>query len=432
MPATTTDLDWRDIPVFIVNRNRLQAMRALVAWLLAAGTRRIVILDNASDYAPLLAWYQALPAGVNVLLLTENIGPYVLWQQGVHKVLDTPYVLTDSDIVPASFCPADLIGALAEQLRRHPDARKVGPALRIDDLPDHYGEADTVRKWESQFWERPVAPGVFAAPIDTTFALYPPRAEFSNEPCNLRLGHPYIVEHTPWYVNEAALSDEERHYREHTSATFSNWSVARKDSWVKKSARVAAFDRRARVLHLDGGREYIPGWINANTAPGRHDVAFDPASARTGRLPLDEDSLDGIHLSHVLEGVRDAQPLFDELWRVARPGATLHLRVAHGARADAASGPDWQRAWYEGSFAHLAHPLAGNVGTADWHTRALHLVEDEAGRPLEVVATLEAIKPARPRAGVHPAPAITGRRTRDERIAPAFAPALRATLEVAA
>jgi hypothetical protein len=152
MPA----MDWRDIPVFIVNRNRHEAMRRLIDWLREAGTRRIVILDNASSYPPLLQYYQQLPAGVNVLRLEQNHGPYVLWQQGVHKVLDTPYVLTDSDIVPADCCPRDLIGRLHETLRRYPDASKVGPALRIDDLPDGYAEADTVRKWESQFWDGPV------------------------------------------------------------------------------------------------------------------------------------------------------------------------------------------------------------------------------------------------------------------------------------
>lgn len=416
MPAATADLDWRDIPVFIVNRNRLGALQALVDWLRAAGTRRIVILDNASDYAPLLAWYRALPAGVHVQLLTGNHGPYVFWEQGVHRVIETPYVLTDSDIVPPDFCPPDLIGALLAVLQRHPDAKKVGPALRIDNLPEHYGEADTVRKWESQFWERPVAPGLFAAPIDTTFALYLPRTEFSNEPCNLRLGHPYIVEHTPWYADDAALSDEERHYREHTSPVFSNWSVAKKDSWVKKSARVAAFDRRPQVLHLDGGRDRVPGWINANTAPGRHDIAFDPAAARTRRLPLQDDTVDGIHLSHVLEGVRDAQPLFDELWRVARPGARLFVRAAHGARSE---GVD-VRAWHEGSFAHLARPVAGSTGASDWQLDAVSLLTADDGRPREVVAELTAVKPARPRGTLHPAPQPPLRTTTDARIEPAF------------
>ena len=407
-------LDWRDIPVFIVNRNRLQALQRLVAWLRTAGTRRIVILDNASNYPSLLQWYQALPSGVNALLLPDNHGPHVLWQQGVHRVLDTPFVLTDSDVVPASFCPADLISQLLAQLQRYPDAKKVGPALRIDNLPEHYAEVDVVRKWESQFWEHPVAPGVFAAPIDTTFALYPPRAEFSNEACNLRLGAPYIIEHTPWYVDESALDDEERHYRTHTSTVHSNWSVPHKDSWVKKSARVAAFESRPAVLHVDGGRERIVGWCNAS------ELGFNPAQARAARLPLADDSVDGIHLSHVLEDVRDAQPLFDELWRTARPGAKLVVRVAHGecARNDPAA-----RAWYEGSFAHLAAPVAGHCGRGDWQLQALRLVEDAAGDPQQVIAVLQAVKPARPHAGLHPAPQAPVQRTRDARFDPAFSAA---------
>jgi len=420
MPTATLELDWRDVPVFIVNRNRFDALRRLVQWLRSAGTRRVVILDNASNYAPLLDWYRALPDGVNALLLPENHGPYVLWQQGVHRVLDTPFVLTDSDIVPAEFCPADLIGALLERLRRYPDAKKVGPALRIDNLPDHYAEADIVRKWESQFWEHPVAPGVFAAPIDTTFALYPARAEFSNEACNLRLGHPYIIEHTPWYVDEAAPGDEELHYRAHTSTVHSNWSVPQKESWVKRSERVAGFERRPRVLHLDGGREYIFGWLNANTAPSRHELVFDAAQAGAQPLALPDDSVDGVHLGEVLERVRDAQPLFDELWRVAKPAAKLFVRVPHGSRPGAADDPAWQRAWHEGSFAHLARPTAGSRGHGDWQLEAVGVLEDGHSSPRELVASLSAVKPARPRGHLHPAAQPPTQRLADDRIDPAF------------
>lgn len=434
-PRAGADLDWRDIPVFIVNRNRLAAMRRLIDWLLAAGTRRIVIMDNASDYAPLLAWYECLPEGVKLMRLPDNHGPYVLWQQGVHQVLDTPYVLTDSDVVPAPGCPQDLIGRLLEVLQRHPDAKKVGPGLRIDNLPDSYAQADTVRKWESQFWEHPVSPGVFAAPIDTTFALYPARGEFSNEPCNLRLGAPWLTEHTPWYVDEAALSDEERHYREHTSASFSNWSVAKKESWVERSQRVAAFAQRARVLHIDGGREYIPGWINAGSGAGRFDIELDLQQVRARRLPLEDDSLDGIHLSHVLEGVRDAQALFEELHRVARPDAKLFVRVAHAARDDAWQDDGQQRVWSEGSFAHFAQPVQPPSAAyrGDWEVQALKLVgapgaaasvaEVLAGRNQvrEMIVELRAVKPARAAQGLHPAPQRTPVLLGDDRVDPGFA-----------
>lgn len=430
--AHADGIDWRDIPVFIVNRNRLEALRRLVGWLLTAGTRRVVIMDNASDYPPLLAWYEQLPEGAKLMRLERNHGPYVLWQQGVHQVLDTPYVLTDSDVVPAAGCPQDLVGRLLELLQRHPDAKKVGPGLRIDNLPDSYAEADTVRKWESQFWEHPVAPGVFAAPIDTTFALYPARGEFSNDACNLRLGAPYLTEHTPWYVDEAALSAEERHYREHTSATFSNWSVAKKDSWVKKSERVAAFEQRARVLHLDGGREYIPGWINAGSGAGRFDMSFDLQHARGQRLALDDGVLDGIHLSHVLEGVRDAQALFEELYRAARPDAKLFVRVAHGARDDAWRDDAQQRVWTEGSFAHLAQPVQPEASAyrGDWSVESIRLVAATRASVDELLATrnavhemvveLRAVKPARARRALHPAPQVQPTVLTDARIDPRF------------
>jgi hypothetical protein len=434
LASASTGIDWRDVPVFIVNRNRLAALRQLVDWLCAAGTRRVIIMDNASDYPPLLDYYGQLPAGVKVMRLPENHGPYVLWQQGVHKVLDTPYVVTDSDVVPAGFCPQDLIGALLAQLQRHPDARKVGAALRIDNLPDSYGEADTVRKWESQFWEHPVAPGVFAAPVDTTFAIYPAHGEFSNDSGNLRLGHPYIAEHTPWYVDEAALSTEERYYRDHTSAAFSNWSVAKKDSWVRKSERVAGFAQRACVLHMDGGREYIPGWINAgvgagdacgvggaDAAAGHFDIAFDASQAREQHLPLADNTLDGIHLSHVLEGVRDAQALFEELYRVAKPNAKLFIRVAHGARDGAWQDPAQQRAWHEGSFAFFAQPalqgLAGGYG-GDWQVETIRLIDDTTTP--ELIVTLSAVKPARARGGPRLVNLVKPLIVTDARIDPAF------------
>jgi SAM-dependent methyltransferase len=189
---------------------------------------------------------------------------------------------------------------------------------------------------------------------------------------------------------------------------------------VKKSARVAAFDARPRVLHIDGGREYLYGWINANMATGRHELAFDAARAGAHALALPDASVDGIHLSHVLERVRDAQPLFDELWRVAKPGAKLFVRVPHGARPDAVEDPASQRAWHEGSFAHFGRTAAGCCGCGDWQLEATGLLADERGTPRELVVSLNAIKPARPRGDLHPAPLPPLQHLVDHRVDPAF------------
>jgi len=408
-------MDWRDIPVFIVNRNRLDAMRALVDWLRAAGTRRIVIMDNRSDYPPLLKYYEALPEGVRVMLMDENHGPFVLWQQGVHKVLDTPYIVTDSDLVPADFCPDDLVPALLQTLQRFPDAGKVGPGLRIDNLPDAYREVDTVRKWESQFWEQPLGEGCYAAPIDTTFALYPPRAEFTRDARNVRLGYPYVLEHTPWYVDDAAMSDEETYYRANTSPVFSHWSVDRQDDRVAKSERVAAYEQRAKVLHLGGGHEHVYGWINADADGRLLDLRFDPARCTPGSLALPDDSLDGIYMEASFTWVDDPHALLDELYRVARPAARLVLRLPH-AHADAAfENPRARKAYVETSFAHFAQapsPRHPSAARSDWQVRSVELsVSDElAALPPEqayaqardgrnrvrsMLVTLEAVKPAR-------------------------------------
>jgi SAM-dependent methyltransferase len=425
---------WRNVPVFIVNRNRFEPLSRLVDWLVNAGMRRIVVLDNDSDFAPLLEYYDRLPETVKVLRLGENHGPYVLWQQGVHHVLDTPYVVTDSDVVPAPGCPMDLVGALLDCLRRYPDAKKVGAALRIDNLPQHYVEVDTVRKWESQFWEHPIAPGIFAAPVDTTFAIYPAGGEFSNEPCNLRLGHPYVAEHTPWYADERDLTEEERYYRDHTSATFSNWSVGKKDSWVRRSQRVAEFERRPRVLHLDAGRQYVPGWINAGCGTGRFDVAFDASRSRQQPLALDDHSVDGIHLSHVLGRVRDAQALFEELYRVAKPNAKLVLRAAYGGRDDAWDDPLQEAVWNENSLARFAQPPhpAAAAYRGDWRVVEVRLVRDPSCNEIadgvhardiiaEMVVTMVAVKPARGRRGVRPIDTVQPVLVADARLDPAFA-----------
>ena len=47
-------LDHRQVPVIINSFNRLGSLRRLVGWLLRAGQQKIVIIDNASRYQPLL------------------------------------------------------------------------------------------------------------------------------------------------------------------------------------------------------------------------------------------------------------------------------------------------------------------------------------------------------------------------------------------
>lgn len=408
-------MEWQDIPVFIVNRNRLDAMRRLIGWLRTSGTRNIVILDNQSTYPPLLEYYGSLASHTHVLRIPENHGPYVFWQQGAHKDLGTPYIVTDSDLVPADFCPRDLIPAMLAALQRFPDAGKVGPGLQIDNLPESYREVDTVRRWEAQFWSRPVSDGCFAASIDTTFALYPTAAEFSLGERNIRLGYPYLMEHTPWYVDDAHLSAEDEYYRAHTSFQFSNWSVEKKDLFVAKTEQVNQFDHRPRVLHVGGGNEYIYGWINADAGGRLLDLPFDSSHCQFQSLPLDEKSIDGIYMGSSFTRITDVYALLNELYRVAKTDALFAIRLPHGSSDSAWDDPSTVRPYFETSFAHFSRAGRSNHPAhyhADWQLQRVQLsvsgelgdlVEREAlqrirrGRNLvrDMLVTLRAVKPFR-------------------------------------
>ena len=88
-------------------------------------------------------------------------------------------------------------------------------ALRINDLPDTYKHKTAVLNWEKQFWTREIEPGVYDAPLDTTFALYRPSASFTLRA--LRTGPPYVASHLPWYQDLDALPEDEQYYMEHAS-----------------------------------------------------------------------------------------------------------------------------------------------------------------------------------------------------------------------
>jgi hypothetical protein len=209
-------MDVRDIPVFIVNKNWLTPMRRLIDWLRMNGTERIVILDNGSTYPPLLNYYtDQLPAEVTMRPGDPDDWQYRFWNQKIYEEFDSPYVMTDPDVVPAEGCPADLILKMYYTLEANSTAGKVGPSLRIDNLPDAHPAKEEVIKGQSDLWKSPTGDGNFYAPIDTTFAIYGRRSPGADSSHGIRLGPPYLFEHVPWYI--WPLTDEVKFYIKHAN-----------------------------------------------------------------------------------------------------------------------------------------------------------------------------------------------------------------------
>lgn len=199
------------IPVYIINRNRLAAMRKLIAWLLDAGTERIVIVDNDSQYPPLVDYYKHdLEQGVTLVHAGRNAGPQIFWEREMQHWQDTPYVVTDSDLVPSACCPKDLIAKLDSILKQYVRKGKAGPNLRIDNLPDVVPFKHKIIQQCQGFWQHRLSHECFEAAIDTTFALYRAHSNWvdSSPASGIRMDFPYVMEHTPWYSWPLTEEDE--------------------------------------------------------------------------------------------------------------------------------------------------------------------------------------------------------------------------------
>lgn len=208
----------KEVPIIINNFNRLTTLRLLIEALHKRGYDNIYIIDNASTYPPLLEYYDQCP--YTVFRLTENLGFKALWKSHLDKKFCNDYfIYTDSDVVPADFCPADFVDYFLQELKKHPLARKIGFSLRIDNLPDCYDHKQEVIEKETIYYSRLEEEKLYRAPIDTTFALYRPRVGLSRSRYveAYRTAYPYQAEHLPWYTNSAQPSEEELYYIKHCS-----------------------------------------------------------------------------------------------------------------------------------------------------------------------------------------------------------------------
>jgi hypothetical protein len=215
-------LSVRRIPVIINNFNRLSYLRDLIEALESRGFTNIIILDNLSTYPPLLEFYKTCPH--KIIRLVANYGHLALWKSGIYNQYKWNYfVYTDPDLVPVEQCPPDFLAYFKTLLDKNYRLDKIGFGIKIDDLPDRFSLKERVVGYESKYWEKEVAPGVYDAPVDTTFALYKPFSTLkAGEIYTLRswrTGFPYLIKHLPWYVDSLQLSPEDRYYLDTCNAS---------------------------------------------------------------------------------------------------------------------------------------------------------------------------------------------------------------------
>ena len=226
----------RQYPIIVIVRDRLLHLQQLLAWLDDVGQRNIWLCDNASTYEPMVKFLASTRH--RVVRNTVNLGHRAPWLSGLVAELgaDTPFVVTDPDVVPCSTCPLDALDYFAETLRVHYDIDKVGFSLRLDDLPATNRHRAAILAWEQQFWVNEFKPGFYFSPIDTTFALYRPGLGHQNAR-SLRSAPPYEARHMPWYEDSSQPSDELVYYNAHADRLISNWNSDRIPANVRAKLR---------------------------------------------------------------------------------------------------------------------------------------------------------------------------------------------------
>ena len=219
------------IPVIIINYNQLENLRNLVDFLQERKVENIIIIDNKSDYPPLLQYYENIKLEVTIEFMQENYGHLVFFNNKhlQEKYGKGYYFLTDADILPNPNLPSNFIEIMIKKMDRYFDKiLKIGFALDLETIPDTYPLKEKVCNWENRFWSNQIEKDVYIADIDTTFALYKPKypLKFNVHPDHfykaIRLAGNFTCKHMGWYLDPKNLTEEQIHYMK-TSSTSNTW-----------------------------------------------------------------------------------------------------------------------------------------------------------------------------------------------------------------
>jgi len=228
----------KNIPIVILNKDRLDPLKSLVESLHKRSYTNIIIIDNESTYGPLLEWY----VSSKIKVFYNNI-PETLYDSGTFyrlafelkhpmfvDLVKDHYIYTDSDVVPIDNIPDDFIDDMIE-VRNQFDVHKVGLGLKIDDLPD-YEFSKTIIQLEKGYWVDTIEHEkyeLYRAGIDTTFAVYKPNSMPLINMHAIRMGGMHTARHIPWYYDMNNLPEDEYYYIQHLNPIRASYSRVVKD-----------------------------------------------------------------------------------------------------------------------------------------------------------------------------------------------------------
>ena len=167
-------------------------------------------------------------------------------------------------------------------------------------------------------------------------------------------------------------------------------------------------------LNLGCGANKIPGFLglDSSTDVGA-DIVFDLDSIKLGaKIPLNDNCVELVFASHLVEHLEVFFELFTELYRILTADGVVVIRGPHGASDDAWIDPTHRRPIFPQTLTYLQQPKYHSFDygfQADFQqTECLLIVPDAATRTVadqrfdrnfcrEFVTVMRVVKPKRPR-----------------------------------
>lgn len=207
------------IPIIILNRDRLSTTEKLCDQLMLLSYSDIHIVDLGSTYPELLSWYELLStSGQDDITIHyfNNIGHKGIWSNGFLKQFaEYQWVaVTDSDVTLNLNTPKNFLQEMV-YIAKDFRVNKVGCAIEYLDITNPVLKS-IIAPIESQYWLKKLPHHtlqVYSAPVDTTMCIIRPNDPFQYQA--VRIGGEFIITHNDWYSDWNKLTVEEQYYFNH-------------------------------------------------------------------------------------------------------------------------------------------------------------------------------------------------------------------------
>ena len=131
-------------------------------------------------------------------------------------------------------------------------------------------------------------------------------------------------------------------------------------------------------LNLGCGKDYRKGWLNVDRRKEVNADQYVDLSKYQWDFP--SNTFDFIYASHIIEHLPDKVKSINEIWRIAKPGAIVHIRCPHFSTRAAFTNPEHKHFFGYDLFRYFSptNEMGENQGKAKFRIIKTRLIWNAA------------------------------------------------------